>query len=99
MIFYEVSAEGEKWIPLPEKLIMRAREDSERIQRTNSSETFANNQPIETCELCHMNIEECGLMITRIMKEQKATYESKPEEEPQRRGVKRKISSESSDGI
>ena len=93
VVFYEISAAGEKWTPLPERLIMRAKEDSEKIQSTISSETFANNQPSETCNHCHMNFEDCGLMITRSMKED--TKEDGVEE----RGTKRKMTTESCEGM
>ena len=47
---------------------MRAKSESEKIQQTDSSESFANNKPdeIEECAICHQE-EDCGIYLTRQM--------------------------------
>ena len=47
---------------------MRAKSESEKIQQTDSSESFTNNKPdeIEECAMCHQT-EDCGIYLTRQM--------------------------------
>ena len=96
VVFYKVDKDKEEWIPLPGSLIMRAREDAEKIQNASSGETFVNNQPeLENCKICHLS-EECGLILTRRMKAEKEKTEQATH--PQQ-GNKRKMNTESCEGM
>jgi hypothetical protein len=99
VVFYRITKDKEEWIPLPEKLIMRAKADTEKIQSSESSETFANNKPeeIEECQLCHQT-EDCGIYLTRQMaKDQQATGKE-VEILPGLQSRKRKLKSDSCEG-
>ena len=67
VVFYRVTKDKEEWIPLPERLIMRAKTQSEQILKAAPSETFANNDPEsnERCFMCQDN-ETCGIYLTRM---------------------------------
>ena len=64
VLFYKVTKDKEEWIPLPERLIMRAKKQSEKILKARLAETCANNVPkdIERCFMCQDNetCEECS---------------------------------------
>ena len=47
IVFYKVTKDKEEWIPLPERLIMRAMKQSDKILKASAQETFANNVPEE----------------------------------------------------
>ena len=99
MVIYRFTEGKEEWIPLPEKLIQRA-----KIQKAEPSETFANNQipenKLEACNLCH-ETEDCGLYLTRQMQkeQEKLGSATKLETGLQPKTRKRKAKAETCEGL
>jgi hypothetical protein len=56
VVFYKFSKEGEKCIPLPQRLIMRARKDSNEILEKDMENM--------RCKKCSVD-EDCGIYLTR----------------------------------
>ena len=104
VVFYRFTEGKEEWIPLPEKLIQRARSDTEKIQKTEPSKTFANNQipedKLEACNLYH-ETKDCGLYLTRQMQkeQEKLGSATKLETGLQPRTRKRKAKAETCEGL
>jgi hypothetical protein len=99
VVFYKITKDKEEWIPLPEKLIMRAKTETEKIQKTESSESFANNRPdeIEECAMCHQT-EDCGIYLTRQMAKEQQEAGEPPEIVPGLNPRKRKAKTQSCEG-
>ena len=99
VVFYRITKDKEEWIPLPEKLIMRAKADTEKIQKAETSETFPNNKPeeVEECEICHQT-EDCGIYMTRLMAREQQEAGKEVEILSGLKAKKRKLKTDSCEG-
>jgi hypothetical protein len=78
---------------------MRAKVDTEKIQKSETSETFANNKPeeVEECQICHQT-EECGIYLTRQMAREQQETGKEVEILSGMKSRKRKLKTDSCEG-
>ena len=65
IVFYKVTKDKEEWIPLPERLIMRAKKHSEQILKASPAQTFANNVPEDIKKCVNTNDQYCAAVFRR----------------------------------
>ena len=78
---------------------MRAKADTEKIQKAETSETFPNNKPeeVEECEICHQT-EDCGIYMTRLMAREQQEAGKEVEILSGLKAKKRKLKTDSCEG-
>ena len=61
--FYQLTNDGEKFIPLPAELLNRAREQEKKLQELDPERSLSNKIENTLCVLCE-EPEECGVYLT-----------------------------------